>query len=140
MGPYNESNIYFYAENLDLRDQIDFLEFYDGLFLMPDEDAMPSHRCTGRGECKYNTETNLLTIKFVSDTGDSENFGFQGTVSAYNRQLRLLKNSVGRFCIPIAIILILLIAFVTLLVCCRKRSRELRHKETEELLDDHVEA
>jgi ABC-type maltose transport system permease subunit len=96
VAPDNSSRIHFFAKNIDLRRERDSISFYDshkGVDLDP-ELVHPSYTCTGTGDCYYKGSGQFLTIQFKTDSGVPDHYGFQGTISLYDRQYKAWLSSI----------------------------------------------
>ncbi|CAJ0961842.1 unnamed protein product, partial [Mesorhabditis belari] len=100
VAPTNESRIYFFTDNLDLRPNEDFVEFYDQKFVTNPRNETVTARCTGNVDeekiCRFQSAGQYLSIRFVSGSGESDRYGFQGIVSPYDRETRALMSFLTR--------------------------------------------
>uniref|UniRef100_A0A7E4VKP0 CUB domain-containing protein n=1 Tax=Panagrellus redivivus TaxID=6233 RepID=A0A7E4VKP0_PANRE len=139
VAPDNTSKIHFFARNIDFRENRDFIWFFDSQHGVDLEHELinASHSCTGKGDCAYESKGQFLTIQFKSDFGEPERYGFQATVSLYDRERRAWTNSIWKIVI-IALVCVAVIIGLTvifwLLVC-----RRFLHKEKVRLLSQDEE-
>lgn len=80
VAPDNTSQIEFTAKNIDLREGRDFVHFYDTHI----EDGWiarkAAHSCSGTGPCEFVSAGRYATIRFVTQDGEPDRYGFQGSV------------------------------------------------------------
>lgn len=143
VAPDNYTVIKFYSNNLDLRDQKDFIYFYNHNGARPDiEPTHFSYSCTGTNECDFTSNGQYLTIRFVSAEGEPDRYGFRGTAALYSpyrqKMAAMFKYKVAG-AIGIAAFFILIVGgSVVLYALNRMKSRSKKQKETNAAVKDKL--
>uniref|UniRef100_A0A0N5ARF9 CUB domain-containing protein n=1 Tax=Syphacia muris TaxID=451379 RepID=A0A0N5ARF9_9BILA len=84
IAPDNQTKIRFYSDNLDLRLNKDFVNFYNMDDAHPnDRNTNVSYSCTGEGTCEFISSGQYLTIRFQSSRGEPRRYGFLGRATPY---------------------------------------------------------
>ncbi|CAD6186965.1 unnamed protein product [Caenorhabditis auriculariae] len=141
VAPDNTSKVYFYADNLDLRDDIDQIVFYDHKFLIESDNVTESYSCTGERLCRYASTAQYLTIRFKTGGGEIDNYGFQGTVSAREKPSYALMAAVHKYLLPLTVLAVMLLGVIVSIVCCRRTVEadyqpHYKHEHHEEIVED----
>uniref|UniRef100_A0A0K0DV48 CUB domain-containing protein n=1 Tax=Strongyloides stercoralis TaxID=6248 RepID=A0A0K0DV48_STRER len=138
----NSSKFHFFASNIDLREDKDFLYFYEGYKkrdIRKNKDITFSHSCTGKGQCQYYSSGDKLIIRFKSAPGYPSHYGFQGRISIYQSGfINMISDNVTLIIALILVILIFAIIILTILFITRKLSHTKKPKLEEKLLSGDV--
>ncbi|KAE9549922.1 hypothetical protein FO519_006864 [Halicephalobus sp. NKZ332] len=114
VAPENYSQIHFFAKKIDMREDKDFIYFFESRTGMElDSDfSNATYSCTGKIDCQFKSSGQFLTIVFKSGSGFPGHYGFQGTVSLYDRQYTWYSSISNIFLIALVFVAIILLATV----------------------------
>ncbi|PAV64466.1 hypothetical protein WR25_07041 [Diploscapter pachys] len=132
------NSVYFFTDNLDLREDKDFLIFYDHELLVDttDDNVTEAYRCTGDDVCEFGSSSQYLTVRFTTAPGSSEKFGFQGSISSQDRLIGKVKSFAKHNWALLILIGIVLIGVIFSAICCviQRSTRKAEPMETREKL------
>ncbi|CAI5451615.1 unnamed protein product [Caenorhabditis angaria] len=141
VAPDNSSKAYFYADNLDLRED-DQILFYDFPLSTENgnENDTHSHSCTSDEICRFASSNQYMTIRFKTSPGFIEKYGFQGIVSAKDKPVYALLSALQAYCLPLTVLFLILLGVFVSIICCKRNSINSPHisSRDEEKLESQI--
>uniref|UniRef100_A0AC34RPE8 CUB domain-containing protein n=1 Tax=Panagrolaimus sp. JU765 TaxID=591449 RepID=A0AC34RPE8_9BILA len=130
VAPENYSQIHFFAKNIDLRDNHDFIHFFESKTGMDLDSELnnATFTCTGRTDCRFKSSGQFLTIIFRSGKGSGNHYGFQGTVSLYDRQSTWLRSIWKILLVALcSVAFIIVVTIVMYFLVCKRYIHQQKH-------------